>query len=52
MIYTVKNGDTLWGVAKAELGSASKYADIVRANKLKTSILYEGQQLMLPEKGE
>lgn len=52
MIYTVKNGDTLWGVAKAELGRASMYADIVRANKLKTSILYEGQQLMLPEKGE
>ena len=48
MIYTVVKGDTLWGIAKHLLGSAARYADIVRLNRLKTSVLYSGQQLQIP----
>lgn len=31
--YTVKKGDTLWGIAKAKLGSGAKYKKIYNANK-------------------
>ncbi|MCI8337937.1 MAG: LysM peptidoglycan-binding domain-containing protein [Lachnospiraceae bacterium] len=31
--YTVKKGDTLWGIAKAKLGSGTKYKKIYNANK-------------------
>lgn len=49
-VYVVEKGDTLWGIAKKELGSVFRYADIVILNSLKSSILYEGQKLILPEK--
>lgn len=31
--YTVKSGDTLWGIAKKELGSGAKWTTIYNANK-------------------
>ncbi len=31
--YTVKKGDTLWGIAKAKLGAGTKYKKIYNANK-------------------
>ncbi len=47
-IYTVKDGDTVWGIAKELLGSSSRYAEIVQINGLKTSVLYPGQKLKVP----
>lgn len=32
--YTVKKGDTLWGIAKKELGDGQKYKDLVKINDL------------------
>lgn len=49
MVYTVNKGDTLWGIAKKCLGKASRYVEIVRLNGLKTSVLYAGQTLKLPD---
>lgn len=48
--YTVKRGDTLWGIAKKELGSGARYTEIVHLNGLKTNVIYSGQKLTLPEK--
>lgn len=48
--YTVQSGDTLWGIAKKELGSGARYTEIVKLNGLKTSTIYKGQILKLPEK--
>lgn len=50
MIYTVRKGDTLWDIAKAILGRASRYAEIVKLNGIKTATLYPGQRLRLPQK--
>ncbi len=49
-IYTVVKGDTLWGIAKKQLGSGARYTEIVKLNGLKTSTIYAGQRLKLPEK--
>ena len=48
--YTVKSGDTLWGIAKNNLGSGARYTEIVQLNGLKTTTIYSGQVLKLPEK--
>lgn len=48
--YTVETGDTLWGISKKKLGSGSRYTEIVKLNGLKTSTIYKGQVLKLPEK--
>lgn len=50
VVYTVQPGDTLWGVARLTLGECRRYTEIVRANGLKTSVLYAGQQLRIPKK--
>ena len=47
--YKVAEGDTVWGVSKTQLGSYSRYAEIVRINKLKTATLKEGMVLKVPE---
>lgn len=48
--YTVQSGDTLWGIAKKELGGGARYTEIVQLNGLKTTTIYKGQKLKLPEK--
>ena len=48
--YTVVKGDTLWGIAKKQLGSGARYTEIVKLNGLKTTTIYSGQTLKLPEK--
>lgn len=48
-IHTVQAGESLWLIAKRLLGKASRYTEIVAANGLKTSVLYPGQQLLIPE---
>lgn len=48
--YTVKAGDTLWKIAAANLGSGSRYTEIVTLNGLTSNTIYPGQQLKLPSK--
>lgn len=48
--YTVRNGDTLWGIASRFLGSGTRYTEIKALNKLKSVIIYAGQVLKIPEK--
>lgn len=49
--YTIKNGDTLWGIAKAFYGDGSKYMAIYEANKDKIAnpaLIFVGQVLTIP----
>lgn len=49
--YTVKNGDTLWGIAKKYYGDGAKYLTIYNANKGKIknpNLIYVGQTLTIP----
>ena len=48
--HTVVKGDTLWGIAKQYLGSGFRYTEIVKLNGLKTSVIYSGQKLKIPQK--
>jgi len=46
--YTVRNGDCLWTVAQEQLGSVDRYKEIVKLNRLKTSVIKSGQRLRVP----
>ncbi len=46
--YTVKSGDTLYVVAKKELGSASRWKEIEKLNNISSSDLHVGQVIKLP----
>lgn len=49
--YTVKKGDTLYGIAKKELGDGSKWKEIYNLNKDKIKnpdLIYPDQKLTLP----
>ena len=46
---TVKKGDTLWGIAKSQLGKGARYTEIVALNGLKSATIYAGQKLKLPQ---
>lgn len=48
--YQVQPGDTLWKIAAANLGSGSRYTEIVTLNGLTSNTIYPGQQLKLPSK--
>ena len=48
--YKVVKGDTLFQIAKQQLGKGSRYTEIVQLNGLKTATIYVGQILKLPEK--
>lgn len=50
--YTVKKGDTLWGIAKKHLGSGALYPEIKRINNLTSDIIYPGQVLRLSENSD
>ncbi len=50
--YTVKSGDTLWGIAAKYLGNGAKYTLIYEANKDKIknpNLIYAGQTLTIPK---
>jgi len=47
-IYTVKRGDTLWEIAKAELGNGSRYTEIKELNNLTSNTIYVGWKLKIP----
>jgi nucleoid-associated protein YgaU len=49
--YVVREGDTLWSIAKKELSCAAQYAEIVATNRLKTATLPEGMVLQMPTNG-
>ena len=44
--YKVKKGDTIKSIAKAQLGSESKYTDIAKLNKLKKPTLIRTGQIL------
>ncbi len=48
--YPVKHGDTLWEIAKKQLGSGDRYREIVSLNGLKSNIIYSGMKLKIPNK--
>lgn len=48
--HTVVHGDTLWAIAKKYLGNGSRYTEIVKLNGLKSSVIYTGQKLKIPQK--
>ncbi len=46
--YIVKKGDSLWKIAKKELGNGSKYQEIAKKNHIQNpSLIYPGQVLQL-----
>lgn len=48
-VYTVKKGDTLGAIAKAQLGSSGRYRDLMKLNGItSTTSLKIGQRLTLP----
>ena len=53
--YTVKSGDTLWGISEKHFGDGSRYMEIFNANKplwkayaYDPNVLYPGWELTLP----
>lgn len=49
--YTVKKGDTLWGIAKTYYGNGAKYTQIYDANKgiiKNPNLIYVGQVFTIP----
>ena len=50
--YTVKPGDSLWGIAEREMGNGMLYEDLKRYNNLHDYTIYPGQVLKLPGGGE
>lgn len=47
--YTVKSGDTLWGIAQKFYGDGSQYTKIVTANNIKNpSVIQVGTVLIIP----
>lgn len=48
--YTVKENDTLWGIATRKLGSGLRYTEIKKLNGLTSDVIYAGQVLKIPAK--
>lgn len=48
-IYTVKQGDSLWKIAKEAYGSGWKYRAIVEANGLNGTTIHVGDTLIIPK---
>ncbi len=49
VVYTVKSGDTLWGISRTYLGTGKKYYEIQSLNHLKDDIIHPGQTLLIPQ---
>lgn len=47
--YKVKRGDSLWSIAKANLGNGSRWPEIKTLNNLTSNTIYAGQTLKLPD---
>ena len=48
-IHTVAKGETLWSIAKDNLGSGFNWAQIKEENKLTSDVIEVGQKLTIPE---
>ncbi len=50
--YTVKRGDSLWKIAKEQLGAGKRYPEIMALNGMKSEkeVILPGQVLKLPER--
>ena len=46
--YTVKSGDSLWKIAATQLNNGSRWTEIQKLNGLKSTTIYAGQVLKLP----
>lgn len=46
--YTVQRGDTIWAIARDQLGDYRRFEEIKTMNGLVTSVVYPGQTLKLP----
>ncbi len=46
--YTIKKGDTLWDISKKCLGTGTRYPEIMSLNALKSTTIYPGQILRIP----
>lgn len=46
--YTVKAGDSLWKIAATQLNNGSRWTEIQKLNGLKSTTIYKGQVLKLP----
>ena len=46
--YTIKKGDTLWDISKKYLGTGTRYPEIMELNALKSTTIYPGQILRIP----
>ena len=46
--YTIKKGDTLWDISKKYLGTGTRYPEIKSLNALKSTTIYPGQILRIP----
>lgn len=47
--YTVKKGDSLWGISKKLLGKGNRYKEIQKANGLSSALIRVGQKLKIPK---
>ena len=47
-VYTVRKGDSLWGIAEATLKNGSRYPEIQKLNGLSSDVIYAGQVLKIP----
>jgi len=48
--YIVQRGDTIWAIARDQLGDYKRFEEIKRINGLVTSAVYPGQTLKMPKK--
>ncbi len=46
--YTIKKGDTLWDISKKYLVTGTRYPEIMSLNALKSTTIYPGQILRIP----
>lgn len=50
--YTIKKGDTLWGIAEHAYGNGAKYAKIVEVNReviKDANKIFPGQKIRIPK---
>lgn len=49
VVYTVKEDDTLWGIAKRFLGNGNDWTKISELKGLTSTVIHEGQKLKIPD---